>query len=169
MKKYSIVFLLSILLTLLGCESQEQDLIDKIEVEVRTVSEEDIAKLKEIDTIDKSMYKDYSILSFSYEILNSEKFKSTSVEHKFHWNYLFNEIVNDSGLNYITSESGIDFDKNRNYKNEFYKFIFYSKDISNDKLYDIFTNYLLVVKWEDKNGGKFKKEINLADQINFVY
>ena len=168
MKKYSIAFLLSIILILLGCESQEQDLIDKIEVEVRPISEEDIAQVEELDSLDIRTYKEYSVLYFSYEILNSKKFNAVKVEHRFHWNYLFNEIEKESGLKFTTSEGETNFGKNGNYENEYYKFIFYSKDISNEKLYDILTNYILVVKWEDKNGEKFKKEINLADQINFL-
>ena len=73
------------------------------------------------------------------------------------------EIELESGPMFMNGESRSSNFKNRSFKQEFIRFIFYTKDFSREQLQSIFETYKLNISWVQNDVEIFGKTIQSGD------
>ena len=152
MKK--LVYLLMLLLFLVGCSQKELTLDDELLFELQDINEEELAALKEQVTIftEEELKQNYATIVFDYHVKNGNKFDKLKVEYQFSWSDFMDEIGLDHFQKYMNGDGRTTNFKNGSFEQDSNRFVFYTKDFTDEQLHELFSTYALEVGWVNHDG-----------------
>lgn len=152
MKK--LIYLLLFMLFLVGCSQKELTRDDELLFELQDINDEELAALKERVTIftEEELKQNYATIVFDYHVKNSKKFNKLTVEHQFNWGNFMDKIGLDDFPKFMNGNGRTTNFRNGSFEQDSNRFVFYTKDFTDEQMQEIFSKYALEIGWMNDEG-----------------
>ena len=145
---------LLLLLVLVGCSQKELTRDDELLFELQDINDEELAALKERVTIftEEELKQNYATIVFDYHVKNGKKFNKLTVEHQFNWGNFMDEIGLDDFQKFMNGNGRTTNFRNGSFEQDSNRFVFYTKDFTDEQMQEIFSKYALEIGWMNDEG-----------------
>ncbi|WP_341323711.1 hypothetical protein NSQ62_09640 [Solibacillus sp. FSL H8-0523] len=149
-----LMYLLLLLLVLVGCSQKELTRDDELLFELQDINDEELAALKERVTIftEEELKQNYATIVFDYHVKNGKKFNKLTVEHQFNWGNFMDEIGLDDFQKFMNGNGRTTNFRNGSFEQDSNRFVFYTKDFTDEQMQEIFSKYALEIGWMNDEG-----------------
>lgn len=138
---------------------------DEITIQISPLTEDDIFLYKNKSTSEQELKSDYKVFFFSYHVTKA-KGDVVTIEHPKLWDQFINGV--DGSNRYASGGGWSQNNVQENFAHDEVRFVFYSKNLTNEQLKTALNSYRLKVTLKNKKGEIIEEMIPLGEYVEFV-
>lgn len=138
---------------------------DEITIQISPLTEDDIFLYKNKSTSEQELKNDYKVFFFRYHVTKA-KGDVVTIEHPVIWRQFIHEI--DGSDRYASGGGWSQNNVQDNFAHDEVRFVFYSKNLTNEQLKTALNSYKLKITLKNKKGEIIEEMIPLGEYVEFV-
>lgn len=142
-------------------------LTDNLSIKITPLTKEDIFLYKNNRVSEAELINDYKVFYYQYTVSKTTNETNLTIEHSQNWIQVINNI--DGKERYANGTGWNNNNEQDSTVQEEFRFIFNTKDLTNEQIISAFEKYTLKISWQTDSGKNNTKVINIDEHIKFIY
>lgn len=148
-------------------QSVNTTLTDNLSIKITPLTKEDIFLYKNNRVSEAELINDYKVFYYQYTVSKTTNETNLTIEHSQNWIQVINNI--DGKERYANGTGWNNNNEQDSTVQEEFRFIFNTKDLTNEQIISAFEKYTLKISWQTDSGKNNTKVINIDEHIKFIY